>query len=128
MKDLLEGFRNFLFRGNVVELAVAVIIGAAFGSVVTGFTKSFIEPLIKLLFGSSDPAKALEGLGFGPFPMGVFLAAVLNFLIIASVLYFLVIRPFGRFAAQLAAHTAPPEDLKVLREIRDLLKEQTRKE
>lgn len=124
---MLEGFRNFLLRGNVVELAVAVIIGAAFGKIVDGFLKAIVNPLIALMFGSSDPAKSLETIAVGSFPLGVLISAIINFILIAAVVYFFLVRPFGAFSAKLAAATPPPADVQLLTEIRDLLKKQTEK-
>lgn len=120
-----EGFRNFLMRGNVVELATAVVIGTAFTNIVNGFMKSFVEPLIKLLLGSSDPAKSLEVIAVGPFPIGILIAAIVNFILTAAVVYFFLIRPLTSMAARFApppAAPATPEDVVLLREIRDSLK------
>ncbi|WP_135230023.1 large conductance mechanosensitive channel protein MscL [Deinococcus fonticola] len=120
-----EGFRNFLMRGNVVELATAVVIGGAFTKIVDGFMKGFVEPLIKLILGSSDPAKSLEVISVGGFPVGMLLAAIVNFLLTAAVVYFFLIRPLSSFAARFAPPPPPPgEDITLLREIRDLLKTQ----
>ncbi len=120
---MLKGFRDFLMRGNVVELAVAVIIGAAFNGVVDGLIKGIIDPLIAAL--SPGDVKALEtALVLGPFKLGLVLSAVVNFLIKAGVVYFLIVRPFAAFAARLAAAPATPADVVLLTEIRDLLKEQ----
>jgi large conductance mechanosensitive channel len=124
---MLQGFRAFILRGNVIDLAVAVVIGAAFSGVVDGFTAAFIDPLISLILGGSGTA--LVGITlFGIFPVGLFLSAVLNFVLKAAVLYFFVVRPFSSWAARLAAQPAAPpaptEDQKLLGEIRDLLKQQ----
>lgn len=124
---MLEGFRNFLLRGNVVELAVAVIIGGAFGKIVDGFLKAIVNPLIALMFGSSDPAKSFETIAVGPFPLGVLISAVINFILISAVVYFFLVKPFGSLSARLVAAAAPPADVQLLTEIRDLLKTQTEK-
>jgi large conductance mechanosensitive channel len=121
---MLKGFRDFLMRGNVVELAVAVIIGAAFGGVVDGIIKGIIDPLIAML--SPGDAKALEtALVVGPFRLGLVLSAVVNFLLKAGVVYFLIVRPFTALAARLAARPAAPPapspSESLLAEIRDLL-------
>ena len=120
---MLEGFRNFLLRGNVVELAVAVIIGGAFGKIVEGFLKAIVNPLIALMFGSADPAKSFETIAVGPFPLGVLISAIVNFVLIAGVVYFFLVRPFGELAAKMAANNPPPPDVALLTEIRDLLKQ-----
>lgn len=122
-----EGFRNFLLRGNVVELATAVIIGGAFGKIVDGFLKAIVNPLIALMFGSSDPAKSFETIAVGPFPLGVLISAIINFVLIAAVVYFFLVRPFGELAKKMAANTPPPPDVALLTEIRDLLKQQATK-
>jgi large conductance mechanosensitive channel len=120
---MLKGFRDFLMRGNVVELAVAVIIGATFNGVVDGLIKGIIDPLIATF--SPGDVKALEtALVLGPFKLGLVLSAILNFLIKAGVVYFFVVRPFARFAAKLTAAPAAPvvtPSEKLLGEIRDLL-------
>lgn len=118
---MLKGFRDFLMRGNVVELATAVIIGAAFGAVVDGLIKGIIDPLIAAL--SPGDVKQLENaFVLGPFHFGLVLSAFVNFLLKAGVVYFLIVRPFSTVAARLAALSAPPPDVQVLVEIRDLLK------
>ena len=118
---MLKGFRDFLMRGNVVELATAVIIGAAFGAVVDGLIKGIIDPLIAAL--SPGDTKQLESaFVFGALHFGLVLSAVLNFLLKAAVVYFLIVRPFSNVASRLAARSAPPPDVQLLTEIRDLLK------
>jgi large conductance mechanosensitive channel len=122
---LLKGFRDFLMRGNVVELAVAVIIGAAFNGVVEGLIKGMIDPLIALF--SPGEVKALDGaLVLGPFRLGLVISAVVNFLMKAGVVYFFIVRPFSRLGARLAAPapaSGPSPTETVLGEIRDLLKQ-----
>jgi large conductance mechanosensitive channel len=118
-----KGFRDFLFRGNVVDLAVAVVIGTAFTAVVDGFTASFIDPLLALILGGTG-VDSLATLTLGPFPIGLFVSALINFILKAAVIYFFVVRPFASIAAKFAASAAPTEDVVLLREIRDLLKQQ----
>jgi large conductance mechanosensitive channel len=122
---MLKGFRDFLLRGNVVELASAVIIGVAFNGVVDGLIKGIIDPLIAVL--SPGDAKQLENaLLLGPFRLGLVLSALVNFVLKAGVLYFFIVRPFSKLAAKLAAAPAPPApppaDVQLLTEIRDLMK------
>jgi large conductance mechanosensitive channel len=118
---MLKGFRDFLMRGNVVELATAVIIGAAFSGVVDGLIKGVIDPLIAAL--SPGDAKQLENaFVVGPLHIGLVLSAFVNFLLKAGVVYFLIVRPFSSVAARLAALSTPPPDVQLLAEIRDLLK------
>ena len=96
-----SGFRKFLLRGNVVDLAVAVVIGAAFGVVVTSFTAAFITPLIGVATGAAgDFNKRVFRVHHGHtatlFPYGAFINAVISFLIIATVVYFFVVVPVNR--------------------------------
>jgi large conductance mechanosensitive channel len=122
---MLKGFRDFLMRGNVVDLAAAVIIGVAFNAVVDGLIKGIIDPLIAVL--APGDVKDLENaLLLGPFKIRLVLSALVNFLMKAAVVYFLIVRPFAAFAARLAAAPAPappPADVQLLTEIRDLLKD-----
>jgi large conductance mechanosensitive channel len=119
---MLKGFRDFLMRGNVVELATAVIIGAAFNGVVDGLIKGIIDPLIAL-FAPGEVKQLENALLFGPFKVGLVLSALLNFVMKAAVVYFFIVKPFASLAARLAAATPPPPQVQLLTEIRDLLKD-----
>jgi large conductance mechanosensitive channel len=93
----VAGFKKFLLRGNVVDLAVAVVIGAAFGAVVTAFVAAFITPLVGLATGAvGDFTEAKGNLGGVEFPYGEFLQALLSFVVICAVVYFLVVQPVNR--------------------------------
>jgi large conductance mechanosensitive channel len=119
---MLKGFRDFLMRGNVVELATAVIIGAAFNGVVDGLIKGVIDPLIAV-FAPGDVKQLENALVLGPFKVGLVVSAIVNFLMKAAVVYFLIVRPFARLGARLAAAAPPPPpEVQLLTEIRDLLK------
>lgn len=139
---MFKEFRAFIARGNVVDLAVAVVIGAAFGKIVTSFTDDLLMPLIGAVIGSVDfsskfvilgavPATykgslsdyaALKAAGVPMFGYGSFLSVLINFLIIAFAL-FLVVRAANRFHKQEApAPAADPADVVLLREIRDELR------
>jgi large conductance mechanosensitive channel len=118
---MLKGFRDFLMRGNVVELATAVIIGVAFSGVVDGLIKGIIDPLIALL-APGDVKQLENALLLGPFRIGLVLSAIINFITKAAVVYFVIVRPFAGLAARLAAATPPPPQVELLTEIRDLLK------
>ena len=121
----MSGFKNFLLRGNLIDLAVAVIIGTAFGAVVTSFTK-ILTDLIGLIFNVPD----FSGTSVGGVSVGAFINAVLGFVLTAAVLYFGVVTPFNQLSARLkresdqaeAAPAVKAEDL--LTEIRDLLRDQ----
>ncbi len=104
----VDGFKKFLLRGNVVDLAVAVVIGAAFGAVVTAFVKAFLNPLIGLATGASgDFSNKSFTLADVEFPYGQFIAALLSFVIIAAVVYFLVVVPVGRLMDKFKTEPEP---------------------
>ena len=119
---MLKGFRDFLMRGNVVELATAVIIGAAFGGVIDGLIKGVIDPLIAI-FAPGEVKQLENALVIGPFKFGLVLSSLVNFVLKAGVVYFFIVRPFAQLAARLAAKAPPPPaEVQLLTEIRDLLK------
>ena len=126
---MLKGFKEFIMRGNVIDLAIAVVVGAAFTGIVTQLTKSFIQPLIQVFGGGGlhGGAFLIHGVAFD---WAAFINAIINFLIVAAGLYFLIVVPINRINAHrhrteaAAAPTLDPEDLVLLREIRDLLKAQ----
>lgn len=130
MKDIFNGFKAFVLRGNVIELAVAVVIGAAFNEVVTRIVDGIVTPLIAAVFGAPNLASALSfrvnGALFAP---GLVVDALLNFLAVAAAVYFLLILPMNTLAKRRAAGIepepeAPAEDVALLTEIRDLLRAQ----
>jgi large conductance mechanosensitive channel len=128
---MLKGFRDFLFRGNVVELAVAVAIGTAFTAVVEQFGKSFINPLVNLAAGGSRAGGTFT-VKQQVFDWGAFVNAVVFFLITAVVIYFVIVVPMERITARLRRGRTedappPPADVQLLTEIRDLLREQNRR-
>jgi len=98
---MLKGFRDFILRGNVVDLAVAVIIGTSFGAVVTAFTKNIVMQLIAALIKTPDFDKLAIDVHGTPVQYGTFLTASLNFLIIASVVYFFMVLPLHYLLARL---------------------------
>jgi len=122
---MLKGFKDFVARGNVVDLAVGVIIGAAFGGIVDSLVKDILTPIIGLFGGQPD----FSALKLGPVGAGSFINAVIAFLMKAAGLYFLIVLPFNRYAARLAkaAPAAPPAPPRpeetLLMEIRDILKD-----
>ncbi len=118
---MLKGFKAFIMRGNVVDLAVGVIIGAAFGAVVDSLVKDLITPIIGMLGGQPD----FSAIKVGAVGVGNFINALIAFLIKAAGLYFLIVLPFNKFGAKMAAAAAgPPPQEALLTEIRDLLKAQ----
>jgi large conductance mechanosensitive channel len=105
----MKGFREFLMRGNVVDLAVGVVMGVAFGSVVTGLVKSLIEPLIALVAGKPDFTGIAFDIGSTKFPVGIFITALVMFLLTAGAIYFFVVLPVNAFSARLKRGEVPPD-------------------
>lgn len=123
---MFKEFREFVLRGNVVDLAVAVVIGAAFGAVVTAFVEDFITPLIAAIGGQPDFSDLRFTINDSVFRYGHFINAVLSFLIIAAVIFFVIVKPLNALAARRKRGEVPepeaqPEDVQLLTEIRDLL-------
>lgn len=104
----MRGFKAFLLRGNVVELAVAVVIGVAFGLVITAFVKDLVTPLIAALFGKPDFGALTFTVNNSKFLYGDFINAVVAFLIVAAVIYFFVVVPYT--AALSRARKETPAD------------------
>lgn len=123
---MLKEFRDFLLRGNVLDLAVAVIIGVAFGAVITSLVNDIIMPLIGVLLGGLDFTTMSFQVGDATVAYGLFIQAIVNFIVVGAAI-FLVVKMVNRlFAAKKAAPAAPSEpsaEEKLLAEIRDLLKE-----
>ncbi|MBP7870306.1 MAG: large conductance mechanosensitive channel protein MscL [Candidatus Saccharicenans sp.] len=121
---MFKGFRDFIMRGNVVDLAVAVIIGAAFNQIVNSMVGDVLTPLIGAIFGRPD----FSGIVIGPIFLGKFINAIVNFLIVAIVIYFGIVVPMKKLqeridkkkAAQPAS--APSEEVRLLSEILETLK------
>ncbi|GAA5082416.1 large conductance mechanosensitive channel [Thermocatellispora tengchongensis] len=96
----MSGFKKFLLRGNVIELAVAVVIGAAFTSIVNSFVKDLLTPLISMFGGLPDFGNLVVTVGEAQFRYGSFINAVVAFLMVATVVYFLVVRPYERITSR----------------------------
>jgi large conductance mechanosensitive channel len=125
---VLKGFKEFLMRGNVVELAVAVIIGTAFTAIVTAIADSFIRPLIAAIGGGNVTGLAWTIVPDNPkstIDFAAILTAVINFLIVAAVVYFLIVMPLKKLEERRKRGEEPPPekptDVDLLTEIRDLL-------
>jgi large conductance mechanosensitive channel len=128
VKNLFDEFRNFAFKGNVVDMAVGVIIGAAFGKIVDSLVKNILMPVISLLIpGDQGYVGWKLAVGGKEIPYGVFLGEVVNFLIVAFALYVFMVKFLGFLTSQRKKEEAAPpppaisEEQKLLREIRDLL-------
>ena len=104
----MRGFRAFLLRGNVVDLAIAVVIGVAFTAVVSAFVKDLVTPLIAAIGGKPDFAGLYFTINNSKFLYGDFINAIVAFLIIAAVVYFLVVVPYGGLVAR--SRKEPPAD------------------
>ena len=124
---MIKGFKDFLLRGNVVDLAVAVVIGAAFTAVVTSFTTSFLEPLIGLAGGGGVDGGVFE-VDRQKFTWGSFVNQLITFVLTAAVVYFVVVLPMKKLlerrAAGEEAGPVAPTQVELLVEIRDLLRAQ----
>jgi large conductance mechanosensitive channel len=105
---MFKGFRTFLLRGNVVDLAVAVVIGAAFGAVVAAFVKDLVTPLIAAIFGKPDFAGLYFTVNNSKFLYGEFMNALIAFVLIAAVIYYFVVLPINALVAR--ARKEPPAD------------------
>ena len=127
---MLSGFKEFIMRGNVIDLAVGVVIGAAFTSIVTAFTDNLMQPLINSIGGTN----AADGLGFrilsdNPstfLDFGSVISAAINFLLVAAVVYFVIVAPMNKVTERINRHkvveeVAVTDEVATLREIRDLL-------
>jgi large conductance mechanosensitive channel len=124
--DLLKEFREFILRGNVIDLAVAVVLGAAFGAVVNSLVKDLLTPLIAMIFGEPDFSALSFTINGSHFNYGAFINAVIAFLSVAAAIFFFVVKPLNMLAARRrAGEELPPEavaeDIILLTEIRDLL-------
>jgi large conductance mechanosensitive channel len=128
---VLKGFKDFIMRGNIVDLAVAVVVGTAFVALVTAFTESFINPLLAVSGGGSVGGGlgiqlGDEGNAATFIDIGGFITAVITFLITAAVVYFAIVVPMKKLQEMRARGQEPepeavPEDILLLQEIRDLL-------
>lgn len=105
---MLKGFRDFVLRGNVLDLAVAVVIGGAFGAIVNSLVKDLITPLISAIFKKPDFSYLVLNLNGAHITYGNFLNALISFLLIAAAVYFLVVLPLNTLLARMHVLAAPP--------------------
>jgi large conductance mechanosensitive channel len=106
---MLKGFRQFLLRGNVIDLAVAVVIGGAFGAVVTALVKDLITPLIAAIVGKPDFSAIAFTINGSRFPVGDFINELVSFVLIGAAIYFFVVVPVNAFMARMRRGEAPPD-------------------
>ena len=124
---MLKGFKEFIMQGNVIDLAVAVVIGGAFTAIVTAFTEGIVNPLVALLGGNSEVGFGYQILDSNPdttLQFGTVITAAINFLLIAAVVYFILVAPMNKMKERMAKDDgveAPATDNELLTEIRDLL-------
>ena len=123
---MLRGFKEFVMRGNVMDLAVAVVIGAALTAVINALVEHFITPLIAALFGEPDLSEVWRfTVNNAVFSIGAILAALINFLLVAAAVYLFIVVPMNKLMARRSSGeegvATPSEDIQLLREIRDLL-------
>ncbi len=125
MRNVLSGFREFITRGNVIDLAVAVVIGAAFTALVNAFTKALIDPLVKAALGGDGVHAGTIAVGSQTIDISLLVNAFITFLITAAVVYFLFVLPMNKYVEKFGKpeeEEKDPEELLVLREIRDELR------
>ena len=122
---MLKGFKDFLLKGNVLDLADAVVIGAAFTAIVTAFTDHVVKPLVASVGGGKDVQglawEIKTGVAATTVDLGAVITQVINFVLVAAVVYFILIMPYEKMKARLAPEKAAEDQVDVLVEIRDLL-------
>jgi large conductance mechanosensitive channel len=125
---MLRGFKDFVMRGNVIDLAVAVVIGTAFAAVVAAFADAFINPLMKVVMGGGIEGGKIMLDDTNALDFGLAINALITFLITAAVVYFIFVMPMQKLLERRKAGVEPeveatPEDIALLQEIRDLLRQ-----
>jgi large conductance mechanosensitive channel len=118
---MLKEFRQFIMRGNVVDLAVAVVVGVAFGAVVTALVADLITPLVAAIFGKPNFAGLSFTINHSTFLYGAFINAVVSFLVVAAAIFFLVVKPVNMLTARRAARE--PQKAATTRECPECLSE-----
>jgi large conductance mechanosensitive channel len=106
---MFKGFRQFMLRGNVIDLAVAVVIGGAFGAVITALVKDLITPLIAAVGGQPDFSAIVFTVNGSKFLIGDFINAIISFVMIGAAIYFFVVAPVNALTARINRGEAPPD-------------------
>jgi large conductance mechanosensitive channel len=124
---ILEEFKRFLLRGNVIELAVAVVIGVAFGAVVNSLVKDILTPILAAIFGKPDFSNLSFTINDSTFRYGAFLNAVIAFVLVAAAIFFVVVKPYNVYLERRRRLEGEPpasktDEVLVLEEIRDLMR------
>lgn len=129
---MLKGFKDFLLRGNVVDLSVAVVIGTAFGSIVTAFTDKILKPLLNAVTPPTSPGFGVQLVAGKPstfVDFAALLTTTINFVMVAFVVYFAIVLPLKTIQERRKrgeeSGPAEPKDIELLKEIRDLLRDQS---
>lgn len=123
---MLKGFKDFIARGNIVDLSVAVVIGTAFTGLVTRFTDSIIQPLINRVGAGSESSYGVLRINIGggqTIDLNILLSAIINFILVAAVVYFLVVLPYKKLRERGKVEQAQDTELSILTEIRNLLRD-----
>jgi large conductance mechanosensitive channel len=121
---VLKGFKEFLARGNIVDLSIAVVIGTAFTALVSKFTESIVQPLIDRVGAGGDSEYGILKVNIGgdqTIDLNILLSAAINFILVAAVVYFLVVAPYNRLRKKGEVEQAQDTELSLMTEIRDLL-------
>ena len=125
MQGALREFRDFVTRGNVIDLAIAVVLGAAFGAVITSAVENLLTPLIAAIFGEPDFSALTFTINGSVFRYGLVINALIAFLAVAAAIFFLVVRPLNALAARRKKgeepEAEPTEEVRLLGQIRDAL-------
>jgi large conductance mechanosensitive channel len=124
---MIKEFRNFLMRGNIVELAVAVIVGTAFALVVKSLNDNLLTPIVAMIGGKRDFSSLVFSINGAQFRYGAFLTDALSFVLTAAAVFFFVVHPINTIVARrrrddIAEPAETPEEIELLREIRDALR------
>lgn len=127
MRNLVQEFKEFAFKGNIIELAIAFVLGAAFATVVSSLVDNVLLPIVAAIFGQPDFSGISIAIGEAKILYGSFLNAVISFLLIALALFFFVVKPYKAIQAEEEAEEAPAEDpgpseVELLTQIRDALR------
>ena len=126
MEKLLKEFKDFVSRGNLIEIAVGLVMALAFKAVIDAFVNGLLMPLVAAIFGQHDFDRLTFTINEAVFSYGAVITQIVTFLLVAAALFFVVVKPFNAWQARRAAGeeeepAAPPEDIALLREIRDSL-------
>ncbi|MBO0679315.1 large-conductance mechanosensitive channel protein MscL [Mycolicibacterium sp. S2-37] len=121
---MLKGFKDFLARGNIIDLSVAVVIGTAFTGLVTKFTQSIIEPLINRIGAGGESNYGILRISIGggqAIDLNILVSAIINFVLVAAVVYFLIVLPYKKLRERGEVEQAQDTELAILTEIRNIL-------